>query len=295
MYDIQSFYKAMSVADAIQKLQEWPDSEIISGGSDVLIKIREGKLAGKALVSIHNIAELKGVEMEADGTILIRPGTSFSHITAHPLIRQHVPMLGYAVDQVGGPQIRNIGTIGGNVCNGVTSADSASSLFAFNAVLELTGPDGIRQVPIQEFYTGPGKTVRRHDEMMTAIRIRRQDYEGYSGCYIKYGKRNAMEIATLGCACLVKLTEDKRILQDMRIAYGVAAPTPVRCPETENAVKGQAISEALLIQTGKGVLQEVNPRTSWRASKEFRLQLVEELAKRAMAQAVRNGGGEINA
>ena len=204
-------------------------------------------------------------------------------------------MLGYAVDQVGGPQIRNIGTIGGNVCNGVTSADSASSLFAYNAILELTGPKGIRQVPIQEFYTGPGKTVRCHEEVMTAIRIRRRDYEGYTGCYIKYGKRNAMEIATLGCACLVKLSLDKKVVEDMRIAYGVAAPTPVRCPETEKAVSGKAVSKALLLQTGKGVLNEVNPRTSWRASKEFRLQLVEELAKRAMAQAIRNGGGEVDA
>ena len=228
MYDIGSFYEAASVEDAIRKLQEWPDAEIISGGSDVLIKIREGKLAGRSLVSIHNIAVLKGVTMEEDGTIVIGPGTSFSHITAHPLVLQHIPMLGYAVDQVGGPQIRNIGTIGGNVCNGVTSADSASSLFAYNAILELTGPEGIRQVPIQEFYTGPGKTVRRHEEVMTAIRIRRRDYEGYTGCYIKYGKRNAMEIATLGCACLVKLSWDKKVVEDMRIAYGVAAPTPVR-------------------------------------------------------------------
>lgn len=295
MYDIESFYEAVSVGDAISKLQEWPDAEIISGGSDVLIKIREGKLAGKALVSIHNIAALKGVTMEEDGTLVIGPGTSFSHITAHPLIQQHVPMLGYAVDQVGGPQIRNIGTIGGNVCNGVTSADSASSLFAYNAVLELTGPEGIRQVPIQEFYTGPGRTVRQHEEVMTAIRISKKDYEGYSGCYIKYGKRNAMEIATLGCACLVKLSADKKVVEDMRIAYGVAAPTPVRCPETEKLAADQLVSEALLIQMGKSVLNEVNPRTSWRASKEFRLQLVEELAKRAMAQAIKNGGGEVNA
>ena len=295
MYDIESFYEAVSVEDAIRKLQEWPDAEIISGGSDVLIKIREGKLAGKELVSIHNIAALKGVTMEENGTLVIGPGTSFSHITAHPLIQQYVPMLGYAVDQVGGPQIRNIGTIGGNVCNGVTSADSASSLFAYNAVLELTGPEGVRRVPIQEFYTGPGKTVRQHEEVMTAIRISKSDYEDYSGCYIKYGKRNAMEIATLGCACLVKLSADKKMIEDMRIAYGVAAPTPVRCPETEKITAGQPVSEALLIQTGKSVLNEVNPRTSWRASKEFRLQLVEELAKRAMAQAIRNGGGEVNA
>ena len=295
MYDIESFYEAVSVEDAIRKLQEWPDAEIISGGSDVLIKIREGKLAGKELVSIHNIAALKGVTMEENGTLVIGPGTSFSHITAHPLIQQYVPMLGYAVDQVGGPQIRNIGTIGGNVCNGVTSADSASSLFAYNAVLELTGPEGVRRVPIQEFYTGPGKTVRQHEEVMTAIRISKSDYEDYSGCYIKYGKRNAMEIATLGCACLVKLSADKKMIEDMRIAYGVAAPTPVRCPETEKITAGQPVSEALLIQTGKSVLNEVNPRTSWRASKEFRLQLVEELAKRAMAQAIRSGGGEVNA
>lgn len=295
MYDIGAFYEAASVEDAIRKSQEWPDAEIISGGSDVLIKIREGKLAGRSLVSIHNIAVLKGVIMEEDGTIVIGPGTSFSHITAHPLVQQHIPMLGYAVDQVGGPQIRNIGTIGGNVCNGVTSADSASSLFAYNAVLELTGPEGIRQVPIQEFYTGPGRTVRQHEEVMTAIRISKKDYEGYSGCYIKYGKRNAMEIATLGCACLVKLSADKKVVEDMRIAYGVAAPTPVRCPETEKLAAGQLVSEALLIQMGKSVLNEVNPRTSWRASKEFRLQLVEELAKRAMAQAIKNGGGEVNA
>ena len=93
----------------------------------------------------------------------------------------------------------------------------------------------------------------------------------------------------------MKLSLDKKVVEDMRIAYGVAAPTPVRCPETEKAVSGKAVSKALLLQTGKGVLNEVNPRTSWRASKEFRLQLVEELAKRAMAQAIRNGGGEVDA
>lgn len=295
MYDIESFCEATSVEDTIAKLQDQPDAEIISGGSDVLIKIREGKLAGVRLVSIHNIQSIKGVSMEDDGTIVIGPGTSFSHITANPLIQKHLPMLGYAVDQVGGPQIRNIGTIGGNVCNGVTSADSASSLFAYNAVLELKGPEGIRRVPIEEFYTGPGRTVRRHEEILTAIRIVRKDYEGYGGHYIKYGKRNAMEIATLGCACLVKLASDKKSVEEMRIAYGVAAPTPVRCRKTEEMVRGHIVNQELFEKVGKAVLLEVNPRSSWRASREFRLQLVEELAKRAMFQAVINAGGEIDA
>ena len=295
MYDIGKFYQAADVEDAVRALVEDPEAVVISGGSDVLIKIREGKLAGCSLVSIHGIKELEGIRMEEDGTIVIGPATTFSHITNNDIIQKHIPMLGDAVDMAGGPQLRNIGTIGGNVCNGVTSADSASSLCCLDAVLVLKGPDGVREVPISQWYTGPGRTVRNHDEVLTAIRIKKENYQGYGGQYIKYGKRNAMEIATLGCAVSVKLTEDKKHIQDLRLAYGVAAPTPIRCHATEEAVKGMETGEALAQAVGKGALEEVNPRSSWRASREFRLQLVEELGRRAVKQAVINAGGEWDA
>jgi len=295
MYDIGKFYQAADVEDAVRALVEDPEAVVISGGSDVLIKIREGKLAGCSLVSIHGIKELEGIRMEEDGTIVIGPATTFSHITNNDIIQKHIPMLGDAVDMAGGPQLRNIGTIGGNVCNGVTSADSASSLCCLDAVLVLKGPDGVREVPISQWYTGPGRTVRNHDEVLTAIRIKKENYQGYGGQYIKYGKRNAMEIATLGCAVSVKLTEDKKHIQDFRLAYGVAAPTPIRCHTTEEAVKGMETGEALAQAVGKGALEEVNPRSSWRASREFRLQLVEELGRRAVKQAVINAGGEWDA
>ena len=295
MYDIEKFYQAADVEDAVRALVEDPEAVVISGGSDVLIKIREGKLAGCSLVSIHGIKELEGIRMEEDGTIVIGPATTFSHITNNSIIQKHIPMLGDAVDMAGGPQLRNIGTIGGNVCNGVTSADSASSLCCLDAVLVLKGPDGVREVPISQWYTGPGRTVRNHDEVLTAIRIKKENYQGYGGQYIKYGKRNAMEIATLGCAVSVKLTEDKKHIQDLRLAYGVAAPTPIRCHTTEEAVKGMETGEALAQAVGKGALEEVNPRSSWRASREFRLQLVEELGRRAVKQAVINAGGEWDA
>ena len=226
---------------------------------------------------------------------MIGPCTTFSHIANNEIIRRYVPMLGDAVDQAGGPQLRNIGTIGGNVCNGVTSADSASSLCCLNAILVLQGPEGVREVPISAWYAGPGRTVRNHSEVLTAIRIRKEDYEGFGGHYIKYGKRNAMEIATLGCAVSVKLAEDKRHVADLRLAYGVAAPTPIRCGKIEAEAVGREAGEELAERIGKGALEEVNPRSSWRASKEFRLQLVEELAKRAFKQAVLNAGGEWNA
>ena len=295
MYDIGKFYQAADVEDAVRALVKDPEAVVISGGSDVLIKIREGKLAGCSLVSIHGIKELEGIGMEEDGTIVIGPATTFSHIANNDMIQKHIPMLGDAVDMAGGPQLRNIGTIGGNVCNGVTSADSASSLCCLAADLVLKGPDGVREVPISQWYTGPGRTVRNHDEVLTAIRIKKENYQGYGGHYIKYGKRSAMEIATLGCAVSVKLTEDKRYIQDLRLGYGVAAPTPIRCHKTEGAVKGMETGEALAQAVGKSALEEVNPRSSWRASREFRLQLVEELGRRAVKQAVINAGGEWDA
>lgn len=295
MYDIEKFYQAADIDDAVRALSNDPDAVVISGGSDVLIKIREGKLAGCSLVSIHGIKALEGITMEEDGTIVIGPATTFSHIANNDMIQKHIPMLGDAVDMAGGPQLRNIGTVGGNVCNGVTSADSASSLCCLDAVLVLKGPKGVREIPISQWYTGPGRTVRNHDELLTAIKIKKENYEGYGGCYIKYGKRNAMEIATLGCALWVRLTEDKKHVDDIRLGYGVAAPTPIRCRQTEEKVKGMEIGQALAQAVGEGALEEVNPRSSWRASREFRLQLVEELGKRALKQAVINAGGEWDA
>lgn len=129
MYDIEKYYNAGTVSEAVTLLNEHPDTRIISGGSDVLIKIREGRMAGTSLVSIRDIEELKGIERKENGDIYIGAGTVFSHITADPIIQKYIPVLGEAVDQVGGPQIRNIGTIGGNICNGAVSADSVPTVF----------------------------------------------------------------------------------------------------------------------------------------------------------------------
>lgn len=295
MYDISKCYQAKDAADAVRALMEDETAIVISGGTDVLIQVREGKLAGASLISVHGLPELTGIRMDEDGTLVIGAAETFSHITNHPLIQTYAPVLGEAVDTVGGPQIRNMGTIGGNVCNGVTSADSASTLMTFDAVLELFGPEGVRLVPVRDFYLSAKKTVRRQNEILLSVQIPKSEYEGYTGKYIKYGKRNAMEIATLGCAVRVKLAPDHTVLEDLRIGFGVAGPVPMRCTETEAAAKGRKLDESLINEIGKGVLAEVHPRSSWRATKEFRLQLVEELVKRAFREAVEKGGGSFNA
>lgn len=291
MYDIEKIAQPKTVAEAIAALQADPEAIVICGGSDVLIQIREGKLAGCSLVSIHGLPELQGISLEPDGTVVIGPASTFAEVTNSPLIQKHMPALGEAVDQAGGPQLRNIGTIGGNVCNGVTSADSAATLLTLNPTLEIAGPSGKRRVPLEQFYKGPGKVDLAHDELLVAIRIAQKDYEGFGGHYIKYAMRNAMDIATLGCAVHVKLDDSKQNIAEMRLAFGVAAPTPIRCHRTEDIAAGQAITPELFALVGQTALSEVNPRTSWRASKEFREQLVRELSQRALKQAIVNAGG----
>lgn len=291
MYDIAKYEEAGSIKEAVALLQANPKAILIAGGSDVLIKLHEGRMRDAQLVSIHNIPELKGVSRRADGAIAIGSGTSFSCITKHPVVQEHIRVLGEAVDMIGGPQVRNIGTIGGNICNGVTSADSASTLFALNAKLEIQGSNGLRTISISDFYKGPGKVDLQHEEVLTTILITPENYLGYGGHYIKYAMRNAMDIATLGCVVLCKLT-DKNTIADIRLGLGVTGPVPMRCPKTEEAAKGRAFTEELLEEVGKTAVNEVNPRTSWRASKEFRIQLVEELSKRALKQAYVNAGGE---
>ena len=292
MYDMKALYEAKSTAHAIRLLREHPDAQIIAGGSDVLVQMREGKRAGAELVSIYGLDELRGVRMEEDGTLRIGPLTSFSHITKDPLIQRYIGVLGEAVDMVGGPQIRNIGTIGGNICNGVTSADSASTLFAWDAVIELTGPEGVRRVPIRDFYIRAGKVDLRPAEIQSGILIRRESYQGYKGHYIKYAMRNAMDIATLGCSVNVKLSDDKKTFTDIRIAYGVAGPVPMRAVHAEAEGRGLPVTEESIEMISEAVLQDVTPRDSWRASKAFREHISKVLCRRALVEAVRRAEAE---
>ncbi|MDO4493878.1 MAG: xanthine dehydrogenase FAD-binding subunit XdhB [Clostridia bacterium] len=293
MYDIKELYEAFTVEEAIALRLAHPEAQIIAGGSDVLVQMREGKRAGKELISIYLVDEMRGVSIDEEENIRIGSLTSFSHITKDPIIQKYINVLGEAVDLVGGPQIRNIGTIGGNTCNGVTSADSASTLHAWEAVVELTGPEGVRRVPIKEFYIKAGTVDIRPGEIQTAILIPKASYENTFGFYHKYAMRNAMDIATTGCSVNVRLSEDKKTFERVRIAYGVAGPVPMRAPSAEAAANGKPVSEETMEAFGRAVLEDINPRTSWRAAKEFRQHIAYEMAKECLKESVIRAGGTL--
>lgn len=293
MYDIKALYEARTVEEAVALRVAHPQAQIIAGGSDVLVQIREGKRAGAELISIFGIDALRGVTMEEDGTLRIGSLTSFSHITKDPLIQKYIGVLGEAVDQVGGPQVRNIGTIGGNTCNGVTSADSASTLLAWDALVELTGPQGVRLQPIASFYLRAGVVDLRPGEIQTALLVPKESYTDCYGCYIKYAMRNALDIATTGCSANVVLSPDKREIVRARIAYGVAGPVPLRAPAAEVVAAGKPSCQQTVESFAQAVLEDLHPRDSWRASKAFRQHIAVELARRCLTAAIQRAGGEL--
>lgn len=293
MYDLNQVYEANSVEEAIALRQAHPEAQIIAGGSDVLVQVRSGRRAGKSLISIYGIDAMRGVSIDDEENIRIGSLTSFSHITHDPIIQKYINVLGEAVDMVGGPQIRNIGTIGGNTCNGVTSADSASTLHAYDAIVELTGPEGIRRQPIHDFYIKAGKVDIRDGEIQTAILIPKDSYLDTFGHYIKYAMRNAMDIATLGTSVNVRLSADKKTVERARVAFGVAGPVPLRAATAEALAAGQIVSMDLAERFAQAVKEDINPRDSWRAAKDFRMHIAVESAKRAFIEAVKLAGGEL--
>jgi xanthine dehydrogenase FAD-binding subunit len=289
MYDIIGYYEAETVAAATELLAENPNLRLIAGGTDLLIKIHGGQIENAELLSLRKIKDLEGIRKGSDGTIVIGAMATFTQVYNDPILREMIPILTQAAISLGGPQIRNIATIGGNICNGATSADSASSLFALNAQLRLVDHHGERVLPIQEFYLGPGKVALKPGEILTEILISPDNYQGFGGQYIKFAMREAMDIATLAVSVLCKL--QGKTFDEVRIGLGVAGPIPLRCLDAEAHAQGKVVLAETVAEIGKLAVNSAKARTSWRASKEYREHLVEELVQRALKIAIVKAGG----
>lgn len=288
MFNIDSYHKASTVEEAIQLLSQNPKANPMAGGTDILVRLHQDNPDYRHIVDIHDVTELKDIVQSTDGTITIGSGATFSQIMADPIINNNIPVLALGAGSVGGPQIRNVATIGGNICNGAPSADSAGPLLVLNATVMLQGPQRERRLPLYEFYQGPGRVDLQSAEIMTGLSIAPDDYCNWSGNYYKYAMRDAMDIATIGCAAACKLTKGK--LADLRLAFTVAGPTPLRCWRTEEKVRGAVVDQSLIARIKKSVLDDLRPRDSWRSSKGLRQQIIGTLAERVLTQALETAG-----
>ena len=288
MFNFKSYCKAGSIQEAILLLKENPEAHLIAGGTDVLVKLHKGKADFDHLIDIHGIVELDFISQKDDGDLVIGPLCCFTQVAESALICKHIPVLSEAIFTIGGPQVRNMATVGGNICNGVPSADSAAPLLVLNAVVVLKGPQDERHVPLHEFYQGPGRVDRQPAEIMTALRIAPDDYRRWSARYYKYAMRDAMDIATIGCAAACTLKGDS--VSGLRLAFTVAGPTPLRCWKTEEKARGALADQSLLQLVRESVLDDLRPRDSWRAPKAFREHVIKTLAERVLQKALNQCG-----
>ncbi len=288
MFDLDSYHKATTVDEAIQLLARNPRAIPLAGGTDVLVRLRQGHPDYRHVVDIHDVADLQDITMASDGTISIGSGSTFARLMTDRIITENIPVLAEGAASVGGPQIRNMATIGGNLCNGAPSGDCAAPLLVLNAVALLKGPQEERRIPLHEFYQGPGQVDRKPTEIMTSLLIAPDDFRCWSASYFKYAMRGAMDIATIGCAAACKMESNR--LADLRLAFTVAGPTPLRCWKTEEKARGAVADQTLLEMVRSSVLKDLRPRDSWRSPKDLRKQIIRTLAERVLTNALRPCG-----
>jgi len=288
MFPIEEYYFANSVADAVKALSSDPKARILAGGTDVLVQLHGGDTDYDHVVDINHLDELREIRMDDQGNIFIGALACCREIIEHELVRKHLPMVAESLSTIGGPQVRNCATMGGNICNGAVSADSACAALVYELDLVIEGTDGRRVESINGFHTGPGRTILKQGDVLTSFVARPKNYEGFSACYRKYAMRGAMDIATIGCGVALQMEDE--IISTIKLAFAVAAPTPIRCSEAEQVMTGKAFSEENLELMADALMKDVMPRTSWRATREFRLHIIKTLAKKEIRRAVANRG-----
>ena len=261
-------------------------AKYIAGGTDVMVKIKEGKMAPDYLISLKNIYKTEHDFLKQDnGELRISALATHGMLEKSALIRNQYPIIFDAVSNIGSVQIRNVATIGGNLVNAVPSADGAIPLITLDARVTILGPKGERSMALARFFLGPGQCDLEHGEILTDIVI--PPLPPRTGnAYIKHGRRQAMELPMLGVGVLLSVKEDLKTCVKARICLGVAAPTPFRAQMAEEFLEGKVIDEDVLAEAGIIAGKESRVRDSIRGVAWYRREMVGVLVKRMGLKAM---------
>jgi carbon-monoxide dehydrogenase medium subunit len=255
-------------------------AKYIAGGTDVLVKMKEGKLAPDCLISLkHIISQDRPFLNTETGELYIGAFMTHRSIERSALVQHRYPILHDAVKNIGSVQIRNVATIGGNLVNAVPSADGAIPLIALDGKAHIYGPKGYRQVDLARFFLGPGQCDIQGAEILTEVVIPRPAPRT-GGAYTKHGRREAMELPMLGVGVLFSLEPDMATCARARICLGVAAPIPFRAREAETYLTGRAVTADTLSEAGRIAAGESRVRDSIRGVAWYRREMVAVLVKR---------------
>jgi carbon-monoxide dehydrogenase medium subunit len=264
---------------------------IIAGGTDLVIQLQRGDREVSGLVDITRIPGLTDIRRH-NPHIVIGAAVTFAQLERSPLIREWAPLLAEAGSSVGSPQIRNVGTLAGNVVNAQPAADGSIALLALDAEAEIANLTGRQWVPVASLFVSPGVSrVDASAEMLTAFRFpARAPHEGTA--FERLARRKALALPLINVAARVLLDASGDHIRDARIAIGPVAPVPFRAQEAETALSGRAISAEVISEAAEAAVHESKPRSSaLRASKEYRRELIRTLTQRALTRAIEKARG----
>ena len=256
-----------SLSDLWAMMRDLPDAAVYAGGTDLLVKIRSGSIPPKNLICLERIQALKGVVDHGDRMVILAC-TSLSQLLQEPAISRHVPVLAKAIACLGSPLIRNMGTIGGNVCTASPAGDTLAPLYTLNARVELASEAGIRSLPIDRFILGPGQTILETGEILSAIHVEKPHPEAVQH-FEKIGRRNALACSLASMAAILRLSDDGTVMT-ASLAWGSVGPTVITCPEAADRLIGQPLSLDRLTEAAAIVQNAVRPITDIRATADYR-------------------------
>ncbi len=265
-----------SIEQALEMLESVPGARIMAGGSDLLVKRRAGLESPDALICLERVPALQGIEQSED-RLCIGAATTLTDILENELIRDKLSLLHQAAEVFASPLVRNMATIGGNICTASPAGDVLPPLYVLGAELEIVSTAGIRRLPILDFITAPGKTTLAKGELLRAVYVP-LPVEGLVQHYEKVGRRKAMAISVVSLAALLDVDDD--IITHVRLAWGSVGPTIVRCQEAETFLRGRQATLETLREAGAMVRRAVSPISDIRAGAEYRRQVAANLLLR---------------
>lgn len=282
---VERYLAPTSLVQALAALCDSGGATVLAGGTDLMPQSRAGRLpAARTLLNIRRVPGLDAVEVEG-GVLSLGTLTTIATLLVHPLVRQHAPLLAEAADHFASDQIRNAATLGGNVCNASPAGDMLTPLLALDAEVELAAlaNDGSvqrRRLPLDGFFTGPGRTRRDAAELLTAVRVPLAA-PGQAARFYKTGTRPALDISTISIAFAAQRGDAGRWL-GVRLALGAVAPTPLRARRTEALLEGRVIDDALAERGAAGAAEEATPIDDVRASAWYRRELIHNIMRRML-------------
>ena len=281
------YYAPSNVSEAIALLsQHGDDAKLLAGGHSLLPMMKLRFAEPEHLIDLNNINELRGIR-EEEGVVVIGAMTIENALISSDILKKQVPLLPEAAQLIADPQVRNRGTIGGDIAHGDPGNDHPALMLALDAVFTLTGPNGSREVNATDFFLGMYYTALEADEILTEIRIKPQA-QNCGSSYHKL-KRKTGDYATAAAAVFVEMSGDT--CQSARIALTNLAPSAIRVPEAENLLAGNTLNDELISGVVKAVMSACEPAEDLRGDVEYKTHMGGEMARRALIEAVSRAGG----